>query len=84
MSKSFDEKWSNALLKFNQTAVLYCREILDGAAHDYAMDYVRILQSRARGLDAAQPRIPGGPFEPDGKLIQSMLESMYNKCFPPA
>jgi hypothetical protein len=40
-----------ALLGFNHEAVLYCQGISDAEAHEYAMDYARTLQSRAKGLE---------------------------------
>jgi hypothetical protein len=39
-----------ALLAFNAEAVLYCQVIADADAHEYAMNYARMLRSRAKGL----------------------------------
>ena len=40
-----------ALLGFNHEAVLYCEGISNAEAHEYAMDYARMLQGRAKGLE---------------------------------
>jgi len=37
-----------ALLGFNAEAVVYCQGISETVAHDYAMDYARMLQERHR------------------------------------
>jgi hypothetical protein len=70
-----------ALLRFNEETVLYCRGIAEAAAHNYAMDYSRMLRNRAKGLEGEQIRIPGDPFEPNCKLIEATLEEMYRKYF---
>ena len=82
MSIQFDPQFSAALLGFNGEAVLYCQGISDGVAHEYAMDYARMLQNRARGLDFSLPRIPVGLFEPNRNLIRSTLDRMCAKYFP--
>ena len=82
MNKPFDAKFSDALLGFNGEAVLYCQGISDTVAQDYAMDYVRMIQSRAKGLDSPLPRIPSGLFEPNRNLIRATLERMCSKYFP--
>jgi hypothetical protein len=73
---------SAALLAFNEEAVVYCRGISDRVAQEYAMEYARMLQSRAKGIDAPLPRIPAGLFEPNRNLIRSTLERMWEKHFP--
>jgi hypothetical protein len=74
--------FSAALLGFNAEAVVYCQGISETVAHDYAMDYARMLQNRARGVDVEQPRFPVGLFEPNRKLIRSTLDRMSQKYFP--
>ena len=76
--------FSEALLGFNGEALLYCQGISDVVAHDYATEYARMLQNRARGLDVEFPRIPTGLFEPNRNLIRSTLEKMSRKYFPAA
>ncbi len=46
-----------ALLGFNQEAVLYCRAISDADEHEYAMDYARMLRSRAKGVEFERTRL---------------------------
>jgi hypothetical protein len=62
--------------------VTYCQGISDTVAHEYATDYARMLQNRARGLEASLPRIPIGLFEPNRNLIRATLERMCEKYFP--
>jgi len=73
---------SAALLGFNGEAVVYCKGISDSVAQEYAMEYARMLQNRAKGLEAQHPRIPAGLFEPNRNLIRSTLERMSQKYFP--
>ena len=82
MDNPFDAKFSAALLEFNGEALVYCQGISDVVAHDYAIEYARMLESRAKGLDAQFPRMPVGLFEPNRNLIRSTLERMCNKHFP--
>lgn len=74
--------FSVALLEFNAEAVLYCQGISETIAHDYAMEYTRMLQSRAKGIEVSLPRIPVGLFEPNRNLIRATLERMCEKHFP--
>jgi hypothetical protein len=83
VSRPFDSTFSVALLGFNGEAVLYCQGISDRVAQDYAMDYTRMLQIRAKGIEASLPRIPVGLFEPNRNLIRATLERMCRKYFPP-
>lgn len=80
-TNGFDAEFSAAMLGFNGEAVLYCQGISDTVAREYATEYARVLQSRAKGIDAQQPRIPAGLFEPNRNLIRSILERMYEKHF---
>ena len=80
--RPFDAEFSAALIEFNGEAGLYCQGISDTVAHQYAMDYTRMLQDRARGMEVALPRIPVGLFEPNRNLIRSTLERMCQKHFP--
>jgi hypothetical protein len=82
MNSQFDAGLAAALLGFNGEAVLYCRGISDSVAQDYAMNYARMLQNRARGIDFSLPRIPHGLFEPNRNLIRSTLDRMCAKYFP--
>ncbi len=70
-----------ALLRFNEETVLYCGGISEAAAHNYAMDYSRMLRNRAKGLKGERIRIPGNSFEPNRKLIEATLEEIYRKYF---
>ncbi len=81
MSYRFDGEFSAALFGFNGEAVLYCQGISDTVARDYATDYARLLENRAKGIEAQQPRIPTGLFEPNRNLIRSTLDRMYEKHF---
>ena len=84
MSTQFNEKFHAALLGFDNESAAYCQGISDPAAYDYAMTYARMLQDRARGINAANPRIPYGLFEPNRNLIRTILEAMADKHFSPA
>jgi hypothetical protein len=77
----FDAAASAALLDFNEEAVLYCRGISDGEAHDYAMDYARLLRSRAKGIESTATRFSAHLFEPDRNLTKGTLDRMYRKYF---
>jgi hypothetical protein len=70
-----------ALSRFTEETVLYCGGISEAAAHNYAMDYSRMLRNRAKGLKGERIRIPGDPFTPNHKLIEAALEEMYRKYF---
>ncbi|HMD82382.1 MAG TPA: hypothetical protein VKE92_13795, partial [Anaerolineales bacterium] len=69
-TNTFDAEFSAAMLGFNGEAVLYCQGISDTVARDYAMEYARTLQNRAKGVQADQPKIPAGLFEPNRNLIR--------------
>ena len=81
MNEQFDPELATALLAFNQEAVLYCQGISDLIAQEYATNYARMLQNRARGIDFSLPRIPHGLFEPNRNLIRSNLDRMSAKYF---
>jgi len=83
MNNQFDAELSTALLGFNGEAVVYCQGISDAPAHEYAMNYARMLQNRVKGLETGLPRIPAGLFEPNRNLIRSTLDRMCKKYFPP-
>jgi len=82
LDELFSEEFGAALLAFNREAVVYCKGISDIVAQDYAMEYSRMLQNRAKGIQAQLPRIPSGLFEPNRNLIRSTLERMWGKHFP--
>jgi hypothetical protein len=70
-----------ALLAFNEEAVLYCRSIVDDDAHEYAMNYARMLRGRAKGLELDRACFPAHLFEPDRNVIEGTLDHMYRKYF---
>jgi hypothetical protein len=80
-TKPFDADIQAALLRFNGEAVLYCRDISEAAAHDYAMNYARMLRNRAKGREVERVQVPAHFFEPNRKAIEAMLEKMYRKYF---
>ena len=82
MNAQFNEGLGAALLGFNGEAVLYCQGISDLVAQEYARNYARMLQNRAKGVEFTLPRIPHGLFEPNRNLIRSTLERMAAKYFP--
>ena len=77
----FNAELSAALLGFSGEAVVYCQGISEIVAREYAVEYTRMLRSRAMGLEADLPRIPPGLFEPNRKLILSTLDRMWDKHF---
>jgi len=81
MNEQFNADLATALLAFNQEAILYCQGISDMVAQDYARNYARMLQNRARGVDFSLPQIPRGLFEPNRNLIRSTLDRMSEKYF---
>jgi hypothetical protein len=81
VDNNFDAAFSTALLNFNEEAVRYCRGISDVVAHDYAVEYTRSLQERAKGLESPNPRILPGLFEPNRNLIRSTIDRMYTRHF---
>ena len=58
MDERFNPEFSAALLGFNGEAVVYCKGISDIVAQEYAIEYTRMLQNRAKGVEAQLPRIP--------------------------
>ncbi len=81
LDNRFDLDFSAALLGFNGEAALYCQGISDTVAREYAMEYARLLQNRAKGMETQPPRTPVGLFEPNRNLIRSTLDGMYQKYF---
>jgi hypothetical protein len=82
MDEQFDAELAALLLAFNREAVPYCRSISDMVVQEYARNYARMLQNRAKGVDFSLPRIPHGLFEPNRNLIRSTLDRMFDKFFP--
>ena len=80
-TEPFNADIADALLGFNEKAVVYCRGLSDAAARDYAMSYARMLRSRAKGLACEPTRLSSHPFEPDRNVIESVLDKMYRKYF---
>jgi hypothetical protein len=81
MNDPNDERLGVALLGFDGEALQYCSNISDMVAQQYARDYARMLQNRAKGLEFTLPRIPHGLFEPNRNLIRTTLERMSDKHF---
>lgn len=81
MNEQFDAELATLLLGFNREALLYCQGISDIVAQEYASNYARMLQNRARGIEFSLPRIPHGLFEPNRNLIRSTLDRMSKKYF---
>ena len=81
MSSTREAQMREALLGFNDEAGRYCKGISDTVAHDYAVEYARMIVSRSSGLETQWPRIPNGLFEPNRNLICSVLERIGEKYF---
>ena len=82
LDERLNSEFSAALLGFNGEAVVYCKGISDRVAQEYAMEYARMLQNRAKGIEGQGPRIPAGLFEPNRNLIRLTLDRMWHKYFP--
>ena len=80
-TKPFNADMEAALIRFNEETVLYCGGISEAVAHDYAMDYSRMLRNRAKGLKGERVRVPAHFLEPNRKSIEAELEKMYRKYF---
>jgi len=80
-TQPFDAAASVALLDFNEEAVPYCQGIADIDAHEYAMDYTRMLRSRAKGSEFEPTHFSAHLFEPNQKLIKATLDRIYRKHF---
>ncbi len=81
MDEHLNSEFSSAFLEFNREAVVYCEGISDSAAQQYAMEYARMLQNRAKGIEGQIPRIPAKLFEPNRNLIRLTLDRMWQKYF---
>ena len=81
MDERLNPEFSAAFLGFNGEAVIYCKGISDSVAREYATEYARMLQDRARGIEGQVPRLPAGLFEPNRNLIRSTLDRMWQKYF---
>jgi hypothetical protein len=79
--EAFDAEISTALLGFNAEAIPYCQGISDDVAQEYAMDYARMLRSRAKGLEFQKRTTFLHLFEPNRNLIKGTLDRMYRKYF---
>jgi len=77
----FTPDFTTALLGFSSEAGAYCQGISDPAAQQYATEYSRMLQNRAKGIQAELPRIPNGLFQHNRNLIRATLERIWTKCF---
>ena len=81
LDERLNPEFSAALLEFNREAVVYCKGISDSVAQEYAMEYARMLQNRAKGIEGPMPKIPTGLFEPNRNLIRSTLDRMWQRYF---
>jgi hypothetical protein len=81
LDERLNSEFSASLLEFNSEAIVYCKGISDIVAQDYAMEYARMLQNRAKGIEGQMPKIPAGLFEPNRNLIRSTLDRMWQKYF---
>ena len=81
MNNELDPGFGAALLGFNGEAIVYCQGISDIVAQEYAVEYTRMLQNRAKGIESPLPRVPAGLFEPNRKLILATLERMWERHF---
>jgi len=77
----FNDEVGIALLGFNNEAVPYCQGFSDVGANEYAMDYARMLRSRAKGLEFEPTAFPAHSFEPNRNVIKATLDRMYRKYF---
>ena len=77
----FDASASAALHDFNKEAVPYCQGISETDAHEYAMDYARMLRNRAKGAEFERTDFSTHLFEPNQKLIKGTLDRMYRRYF---
>ena len=84
MDEQLNSGFGAALLEFNREAVVYCKGISDTVAQEYAMEYARMLQNRAKGIEGQIPRIPAGLFGPNRNLIRLTLDRMWQKYFQQA
>jgi hypothetical protein len=80
-AKQFNAEVGAALLSFNEEAVPYCQGISDADEHEYAMDYARMLRTRAKGLEFERTTFSAHLFEPNRNLIKATLDRMYRKYF---
>jgi hypothetical protein len=80
-TEPFSAEFVAALVLFNEEAALYCVDISDADTHEYAMDYARILRSRAKGLEPEQTRFPAYLLGPQRNLAKTALDRMYRKYF---
>jgi hypothetical protein len=80
-TEAFNVEIGAALLRFNEEAVLYCRGISDADAHACAMDYARMLRSRAKGLEFERTDFSAHLLEPNRNSIEGTLDRMYSKYF---
>jgi hypothetical protein len=80
-AKQFNAEVGAALLGFNEEAVPYCQGISDADEHEYAMDYARMLRTRAKGLEFERTKFSAHLFEPNRNLIKATLDRMYRKYF---
>jgi hypothetical protein len=79
----FNKHFEAALQAFVREANAYCEHISEHMAHQYAVQFTNLLESRARKIAMEEPRNPG-LFEPNRNLIRSTLRGIYQQHFGPA
>jgi len=67
--------------QFSEESSIYCHGINDQHARQYALEYVRMLDQRVKGLEIQQPRVHHGLFPPSRRLISATLEGIYTRHF---
>ena len=82
MDERVNAEFSAALLAFNGKVFFYCQGISDIVVKEYAIEYARMIQNRAKGIASRLPRIPSGLFEPNRNLIRSTWERLWEKHLP--
>jgi hypothetical protein len=74
-------EFTAALLGFNGEAVVYCQGISDIVAQEYAVEYTRILQNRAKAIETQPPRIPARSLRAESQLDPFHAGADVGKAF---
>jgi hypothetical protein len=80
-TEPFSTDVDTALLRFSEETVLYCQGISNADGHEYAMNYARMLRSRAKGVGLERTRFSADVFVPNRSVIEEALNKMYRKYF---
>jgi hypothetical protein len=59
LDEQLNSEFSTAFLEFNREAVVYCKGISDSVAQEYAMEYARVRENRAKGIEGQIPWLRG-------------------------